>query len=109
MAGLLEAKAELELQVSKDDNRFLVRAAPLEEELHLQKLRISELEYEGKKQELQHQTLARRNDFLEVSSRELTETVKALTNCVAELKADKVAVEERCWLLQQEGEVRVEG
>ena len=77
--ALQDANADLAEKLSKEDSRFRLLVAPLEEEIHCQNLKISEMQFEAQKQDVRCKTAERRNDFLEASSKELTETVKVCT------------------------------
>ena len=84
--ALMTMKEDME----REAGRFEVLTAPIHEQLHTQKLRISGLLFEAEKEQLARKAVERRNEFLESASAQLTETVKALTASVASLRSDKI-------------------
>ena len=85
-----QALRTMKEDMEREAGRFEVLTAPIHEQLHTQKLRISGLLFEAEKEQLARKAVERRNEFLESASAQLTETVKALTASVASLRSDKI-------------------
>jgi hypothetical protein len=79
--------------------------APLEEELHIARLTISQTQFESQKSIRENLALKQRNDFLEASFSGLTQSIKELTNEIEESQRQKRAEEEQlrhtAWLQSQ--------